>query len=186
MSAQRKRVVDDQMPRFTVSWSLTVDANNAVEAADRAWRLAFLRSHSAQATLVKVTDAIGCGSQIIDWVTHQVCGEPQPEPTKRYKRAEHVDTSLLWRCQRCGSWDVQLSFPAWHEPNDGYRYVSTDEEADPEYFWCMHCEADEISDIIRADEYDPERVAREYRAHAAFCDKHPPGTHPVHPFEEPE
>jgi hypothetical protein len=180
------RTPGELMPRFTVSWSLSVDAHDPVDAADRAWRAAFLHSDRTAATLVKVTDAIGGESQIIDWVTHQRCGVPQPEPTKRYPLAKDVNTELLWRCQCCGSWDVQLSYPAWHDPNNGYAYVSTDAEAEPTYFWCQHCEADSGRHIIRADEWDEDGVKPEYEAHAAFWSDHPPGTAPVKPEEIPE
>lgn len=184
--SRRPKQMAGLMPRFTVSWSLTIEASDAVEAAAAAWRAAFLDSHRTQATLVKVTDAIGCDTQIIDWATHAVCGTPQPELTPVYKHPERVDLSLLRRCQTCGSWDVQLSYPAWHAPNEGYKYVSTDEEADHIYEWCNHCEAN--MDIVTADEWVAEVVLPQYRAHATFWSAHPPGSAPVYynPEEIPE
>jgi len=42
-------------------------------------------------------------------------------------------------CDKCGSPDVQVAYPAWFRALDG-RLMSVDFEADPVMAWCPRCE----------------------------------------------
>jgi len=56
---------------------------------------------------------------------------------------------VAYCCAKCGSFDIQISLPAWHAPNKDWEYVETDIEADPQYSYCLKCE---YSDFTVIDE----------------------------------
>ena len=45
-----------------------------------------------------------------------------------------------YRCVNCGSEDVELAYPAWFAPNDEFKFVEADTEADELYIFCNECE----------------------------------------------
>ena len=42
-------------------------------------------------------------------------------------------------CTMCGGSNVEVSLPAWFDPNDGWSYIEYDEGADAFTTWCRDC-----------------------------------------------
>jgi rubredoxin len=51
-------------------------------------------------------------------------------------------TDSKWKCPKCGSLEVQIALPAWHNEGVGHNltYIQTDEDAEPLYWFCRACE----------------------------------------------
>jgi hypothetical protein len=69
------------MPRYTVTWTQTFEAPDAVDAAAAAFRAACI-DFEQHVSLVKVIEQSSGKALIVDWVTHKVCGEPQTEVSR--------------------------------------------------------------------------------------------------------
>lgn len=45
-----------------------------------------------------------------------------------------------YHCDRCGGVSIQISYPAWHNPNKGFDVIESDLEAEPLSIWCPDCD----------------------------------------------
>lgn len=84
------------------------------------------------------------------------------------------DELTYYRCQCCGSWDVQLDSRAWFHPNRDWRLVDDVDIGDWHATWCEHC--DDEGYVVMLRDYDPGDVEGANQAYARAQDQCPPWT----------
>jgi len=109
------------------------------------------------ALMTDIANGYGCGGYdesdgypggkaiVLSWLKAVFHGDPvQATP------APPLDSR--WKCPKCGSTHVQISLPTWYrETSDGsLTLVSTDGEADVQFWHCEKCEASDSGEPARA------------------------------------
>lgn len=63
----------------------------------------------------------------------------EPLPAPKPVEVRPVAAGATYRCSECGGANVEVCLPAWFAPNDDWRYVEPDAEADERASYCNDC-----------------------------------------------
>lgn len=95
------------------------------------------------------------------WVTAQVADMPpqgSPRETNPPREMQPMDIYPMVSCIKCGSPNVQISYPAWHNPNADLTVVESDLEADPLSCHCLNCEDSGDATLLTWEFGEPQTI----------------------------
>ena len=79
-----------------------------------------------------------------------LCAAMDALERERAREAEQkAKAPSRWKCRQCGSRNVEVSYPAWFREGTDYsiELIEPDNEADPLWFYCEDCEANDASAV---------------------------------------